>query len=113
MSAVFNLIDCCDSAYLNYLHLDLHDEKETNVGSSFQQIFEFIREACLPDVHDCALHAANEHTEYCQNKASGTGESNANLRLTSTPRGTRELPVSNQVLEINFKNHETHVKTGV
>lgn len=68
---ILNITDSCENyladshPYLKYLHLDLQDQKEADVQAAFLQIFEFIRQACLPDVHDCALHAPNEHTQHC------------------------------------------------
>ena len=92
---------------MNYLHLDLHDERGTNVSDSFQHIFEFIREACLPDVHDCTLHANTPYAHLGQ--CSGTGEDGGSK---IADKDQRELPVSNQVLEINFKTMWTDVQTG-
>ena len=95
-------------AYLNYLHLNLHDESETKVGTEFYQIFEFIKEATLPEVHDCSLHEPGMHTEFCGGGAmadNGQGDSGSDAAkfaeakrrsfLGMTPDGQRELPVSN------------------
>ena len=39
-------------AYLRYLHLCLHDEKEQDLLHVFQEIFEFIKEATIPGSQD-------------------------------------------------------------
>ena len=77
---ILNITDTCENyladshPYLQYLHLDLHDEKETNVSEAFNEIFEFIKLATLPDQHDCTLHMNTPfaHKGQCP---SSTGES--------------------------------------
>jgi len=64
---ILNITDTCENyladshPYINYLHLNLHDERETNLTDSFNQIFAFIKEATLPDAHDCTLHMNTPH----------------------------------------------------
>jgi len=50
--------------------LCLHDEKEQNLLHVFQELFEFIKEATLPDQHDCGLH----ELQIDDNPAGSTGE---------------------------------------
>mmetsp|Transcript_4403 Transcript_4403/g.5399 ORF Transcript_4403/g.5399 Transcript_4403/m.5399 type:complete len:320 (+) Transcript_4403:260-1219(+) len=114
---ILNITDTCENyladshPYLNYLHLNLHDEKETNVSEAFNEIFTFIKEATLPDAHDCTLHMNTPHAHIGQ--CPSTGESD---EVTSASQedgnGKRELPVSNQILEIDFKTCWTEVQTG-
>ena len=58
---ILNITDTCENyladshPYINYLHLNLHDERDTIVSDSFNEIFRFIKEATLPDAHDCTI----------------------------------------------------------
>lgn len=111
---ILNISDSCENyleashPYIKYLHLNLHDERETNVSDSFNDIFTFIKEATLPDAHDCTLHMNTPHAHIGQ----CPGE-NEITDHSPNADGVRELPVSNQVLEINFQTNYTEVKTGV
>ncbi len=64
---ILNISDSCENylenshPYIKYLHLNLHDERETNVSDSFNDIFTFIKEATLPDAHDGTLPMNTPH----------------------------------------------------
>lgn len=62
----------------------------------------------MPDTHDCSLHGPTNPNSAC---SSGTGECLTHGIDTEDSK-TKELPVSNQVLEVNFKTKQTEVQTG-
>jgi len=100
---ILNISDSCENylaqshPHIKYLHLCLYDNKEQQIDHVFNEIFNFIKAAIMPDT-------ANLDTNLMSELLPGASE--------DYQKPTKELPVSNQIVEIDFKTNTTLVSAG-